>query len=342
MKRVITIKDVATLAKVSVATVGRVIGNYGSVSEKTKTRVMRAVQALNYHPNAIAQGMRNHTTKTIAVIIGSINNNFFSEIVYAIERVARKKGYNVLVCNTHEKTMLEIQYLEMLQSKQIDGVIIASSFAQKKDIPLNKRCLYEDEVPMVCIDRKIDGLKKDLIESEHFEGAYEATNYLIELGHKKIGVIGAGKPSTSTVNIRISGYRKALDDHEILFDSKRVICIDYEEKAAQKELSAFFEMNSDITAVLVLNNSLCGYALKEMIKRNLICPDDISLIGWDDEMLNQILNITTVVQQIEKIGQLAAERIFYLIENQETQGEHMVTTLRPNLLIRSSCKKING
>jgi LacI family transcriptional regulator len=101
-------------------------------------------------------------------------------------------------------------------------------------------------------------------------------------------------------------------------------------------------MNSDITAVLVLNNSLCGYALKEMIKRNLICPDDISLIGWDDEMLNQILNITTVVQQIEKIGQLAAERIFYLIENQETQGEHMVTTLRPNLLIRSSCKKING
>jgi LacI family transcriptional regulator len=341
VKEIKTIKDVAALAGVSVATVGRVIGNYGHVSQKTRNKVIQAVQELNYYPNAIAQGMRNHSTKTIAVIVGSIKNNFFSEIVYAIERVARKQGYNVLICNTHEKEKLEIQHLEMLRSKQIDGIIIASSFARKQDIAVKYRYLYENEIPMVCIDRNIMDLDRDVIESEHFEGAYEATEYLLQLGHEKICVIGMGQPPTSTVRIRISGYEKALEDHQVSFDKNRVLCIDYEETVAQEEISDFFDRNGDMTAILVLNNSLCSGVLKEMVKRGLKCPDNLSLIGWDDEALNQILNITTVEQQISKIGSLAAERLFYLIENRESKGEHMVTTLKTHLLIRSSCKKID-
>jgi LacI family transcriptional regulator len=335
-----TIRDVAKLAGVSASTAGRVIGNYGSVSETARKKVLDAVQILNYHPNAIAQSMRNHSSKTIAVVIGSIMNNFFSEITYVIERIARRKGYNVLICNTHEKKNLEIQQLELLYSKHIDGIILASAFEEKKEIPERNLYLYGGEIPLVCIDRSIKGLDIDLIETEHFHGAYEATRYLIGLGHQKIAVIGSGNPATSTVKIRMSGYKKALEESRIEFNKNRLLSIDYEKEVAQKEISSFFDKNTDITAVLVLNNSLCSGILKELKKRNLSIPDDVSFIGWDDEALNQLLNITTEEQQIQKIGKLAAERIFYLIESPKARGEHMVTTLKPHLIIRDSCKKI--
>lgn len=334
-----TIKDVAVLAGVSVATVGRVIGNYGSVSEKTRDKVMNAVRELNYSPNAIAQGMRGRSMKTIGIVIGSIKNSFFGEMVYAIERVARKNGYNTLICNTHEKPELELQHMEMLRTKQVDGIILASIFDNIKAIPKDKRVLYDGPIPVVCVDRKIDGLNRDLIETANKDVAFEATSYLLELGHRKIGVFGAGRPMITTVRDRVDGYRKAFRVKGIEVDEKYIETFDWEEEAVEKEIDEYLNKNEDITAILILNGSLTTAIFRELKLRSENWLNERSIITWDEEDMIQLMDITTVEQQVEKMGRIAAERIFTQVEHPERVEDGMKIVLKGHLNIRKSCKK---
>lgn len=331
-----TIDDVAKLAGVSKATVGRVIGNYGSVSEKTRKKVMEAVAELDYVPNTIAQGLRNHSTKTIAVVLGSIKNNYCNALVYAIEKEAMKRDYNVLICNTHENLDKEIKHLQTIRSRQVDGVILISVYTVGKVIPDKYRQLYENQnIPMIFVDRNILGIKKDLIQSDNEEASYEATKYLISLGHRNIGIIGT--VAYSTVQERLKGYRRALQEAGIPVDSSMIVDAEYSEKRAGQRLAAkLLDEHPEMTAMYVLNNTLCGSVLLELKRRGLKAPDDISLLTWDDDELNELFDITTVVQRVDEIGKRAVNRLFELMENPGSEVRtQMVNT---QLVIRKSCK----
>ena len=152
-----TIKDVAKRAGVSVASAGRALGNYGKISDETKQKVLAAAEELHYIPNKLAQSMRSHSTKTIAVVVADIQNNFFGAIVAAIEQKAREKGYAVLICNSNEKRELELECLEMLASKQVDGILLASTFTDRKEIPTKYVKTVFEKFPIVTFDRKING-----------------------------------------------------------------------------------------------------------------------------------------------------------------------------------------
>ena len=337
MNPTITIDDVAKLAGVSKATVGRVIGNYGSVSEKTRERVMQAVKELDYVPNSIAQGLRSHSTKTIAVVLGSIKNGYCNELVYAIEKEAMKHGYNVLICNTHENLDKEIQHLQNIRSRQVDGVILTPVYTVGSVIPEKYRHLYENsQIPIVYADRNILGIEKDLVQSKNEEASYEATKYLIGLGHKNIGVIGT--VAYSTVQDRIRGYRKALQEAGISADSSQVVDAEYSEKLAGQKLAAkLLDEHPELTELYLLNNTLCGGVLLELKKRNLKVPEDISLLTWDDEELNELFDVTTITQHVEKIGKDAVKRLFKRMENPNLEPcTQMVDT---QLIIRKSCGK---
>ena len=177
----LTIEDVARHAGISRATVGRVIGNYGSVSEKAREKVMQAVKELNFQPNAIAQSLRNQNTRTLAVIIGNIKNSYFSALVFSIENEAMKCGYNVLICNTNEQESKEINHLQTVYSKRVDGIILTSVYNADDLVPDHLRHLYENNVPIVLVDRKINGLDVDLVQSNNEEASYQATQHLISL-----------------------------------------------------------------------------------------------------------------------------------------------------------------
>ena len=196
MKQSITINDVAKLAGVSRATAGRVVGNYGNVSEKSRLRVQAAIKELNYSPNTIAQSLRNNTTKTIAVILGNVKNNYCNALVYAVEKEAQKEGYSVIICNTRENIQREIMHIQNMRNRHVDGIILMSAFTTDEQIRDEEKELYESNYPMVFVDRKIHGLKRDVIMSNNVEASYEATSHLLKLGHKNIGIIATADYST--------------------------------------------------------------------------------------------------------------------------------------------------
>ena len=316
--RTITIDDVAKLAGVSRATAGRVVGNYGSVSEKSRERVWDAVRQLDYQPNLIARGLRSQTTKTIAVIVGSIRNTYSTALVYAVEKEAQKKGYNVLICTTHEDIEKELKHLKDLNSRKVDGVILMSAYRADANMDKKYKEFYISKLPIVFVDRNIPGINRDVIQSENFDASYKATKYLMDMGHRKIGIIATS--NFSTVQERIKGYKAAFANAGIEYDESLIASVDeLSDKMSRKVCHEFLEEHPDITALYILNNSLCSGVLLDLKERQMKIPQDISLLVWDDEEYNELLDITTIEQPITEIGKQATRRLFELIgEPEET------------------------
>lgn len=334
--RTITIDDVAKLAGVSRATAGRVVGNYGSVSEKSRERVWDAVRQLDYQPNLIARGLRSQTTKTIAVIVGSIRNTYSTALVYAVEKEAQKKGYNVLICTTHEDIEKELKHLKDLNSRKVDGVILMSAYRADANMDKKYKEFYISKLPIVFVDRNIPGINRDVIQSENFDASYKATKYLMDMGHRKIGIIATS--NFSTVQERIKGYKAAFANAGIEYDESLIASVDeLSDKMSRKVCHEFLEEHPDITALYILNNSLCSGVLLDLKERQMKIPQDISLLVWDDEEYNELLDITTIEQPITEIGKQATRRLFELIGEPEETIDYECKKLNPELIIRKSC-----
>lgn len=334
--RTITIDDVSKLAGVSRATAGRVVGNYGSVSEKSRERVWDAVRQLDYQPNLIARGLRSQTTKTIAVIVGSIRNTYSTALVYAVEKEAQKKGYNVLICTTHEDIEKELKHLKDLNSRKVDGVILMSAYRADANMDKKYKEFYISKLPIVFVDRNIPGINRDVIQSENFDASYKATKYLMDMGHRKIGIIATS--NFSTVQERIKGYKAAFANAGIEYDESLIASVDeLSDKMSRKVCHEFLEEHPDITALYILNNSLCSGVLLDLKERQMKIPQDISLLVWDDEEYNELLDITTIEQPITEIGKQATRRLFELIGEPEETTDFECKKLDPELIIRKSC-----
>ena len=336
-KREVTIIDVANYAGVSKATVGRVIGNYGNVSPKTREIVMNAIEELGYSPNAIAQGLRAKSTKTIGVVVGSIKNNFCNQLLYAVEKVAIQKGYDVLFGNSSEKPLREVEMLRNLKARRVDGVVLISAVTNISQIPKQDRSLYRD-IPIVLADRKVEGLHLNLVTSNNYDGSYFATKRLISNGHEKIGVIYYG--NVSTIMDRFDAWQDAMKDAKISWTKKRLLITQEMDDLSIERICDYLKANQDMTSVIVFNNSILGHLLLAMQDLGIRVGEDLSIISWDDDDLNKIMGIDTMNQEIEEIGRLAAERIFYMIEN-NNRGGVVKTTLDTYLQERNSCKRIN-
>ena len=327
----------ARYAGVSVATVGRVVGGYGSVSGKTRDKVLKAINVLGYSPNVVAQGLRSRKTKTIAVLIGSISNSFFANMVNAIENEADEYGYNVIICNTNENPELELKQIVNLQARMIDGLILSSAWPIGT-LTKEKAEIYHCGVPIVMVDRRVEGLDFEVIESENFAASYKTTNYLLTLGHRKIGILGTG--NYSTINDRIAGYKQALTDRKIEIQPRRILTLGRKKNQYNtREIDNFFLANRDITAVMLLNNSLAETTLLRLDQLAAYDRDKLSIICWDDAGMNKLLGLTTVLQFPEEIGREAARRVIGLIEKRDLPGEKK-NIIGTELKIRSSCRPL--
>lgn len=293
-KKQSTIIDVAMKAGVSKATVGRVIGNYGNVSEDSRNKVLAAIEELNYIPNAIAQGLRASGTKTIGVVVGSIKNNFCNQLLYSVEKVAINRGYDVLFCNTGEKPQREFEYLKNLKARRVDGIILISSVVDAEEIPHQYKNLYTD-VPIVLADRKICGMDMDFITSSNYDGAYNAVKRFASLGHKHVGIISYG--SVSTILDRIDGYRHACQECGIMLDMRYMLTAPTLEEVSIEKIVDYIQRVPEMTAVIVLNNSILPRVITATKRVSRKLPDDLSVVTWDDDELNELFAIDTVVQQ---------------------------------------------
>lgn len=334
-KKNYTIIDIARKTGLSKATVGRVIGNYGRVSKESKEKVEKAIKELNYVPNAIAQGLRANGTKTIGVVVGSIKNNFCNRLLYEVEKTAIRHGYDVLFCNTGEDIQREFQCLMNLNARRVDGIVLISSVSSEAEIPDNYKKLYQD-TPIVMADRKIEGLELDFITSSNCQGAYNVIKEMGTKGHKYVGVLYYGE--FSTIKERLKGYRQACQNYGVVYDEKYLLRADKIDELSTIRIAQFLRENPELSAIMVLNNSLLAKLLVAIRESGKKIPEDYSIVSWDDDELNELFCINTVEQQVEEIGRRATERLLKVIEEPQENEEAVISiSLKTIYRCRQSC-----
>nr|PZN02653.1 MAG: LacI family transcriptional regulator [Bacillota bacterium] len=341
-----TIYDIAKLAKTSTATVSRVLSNSGyPVSAELRQRVLEAAKKLNYTPNLLGRQLKTHESMDIGIIIPSITNQFYPLLLLGVEDVARKKGYNVLLCNTLRKPENEKKYLSTLFQKQIKGVII-SSITKNQDY-LKK--LQQKGLKVVAFDQSIpiDCCK---INFDFYAGGYMAAEYLIKLGHRKIAFLSA--PLTRYSRIKVyEGFMQCMKDNGIEPNMDYVILSEEEEEShdqiyefkngkylINKLLSSGKPMP---TAIFCINDMTAFGAIQELTKNKIYVPKDVSVMGFDNIPTSEMItpSLTTIDQSAYEMGTLAAEMLISNLEN--SSDRNMEIILKPKLVERNSTRRID-
>ncbi|SFM46652.1 transcriptional regulator, LacI family [Gracilibacillus orientalis] len=301
-----TIKDVAKYANVSVATVSRVLNKKGYVSKEAEENVLKAIADLNYKPNSVARSLYHKTSKMIGLLIPDISNPFFPELARAVEDVALTYGYTVVICNTDEDIRKEAQYLEALQQKYIDGLILTTNQLSADN--------YENlGIPLVALDRQFSN-RVPTVSSKNYEGARQATEYLIENGSEFIAHI-RGPYHVKPADDRYQGFKDVVEEQGI---AHIVVDCDFTMASAMEVTEGLFEKYSTIDAVFASSDIIAAGVLKVAKNINKRIPEDLQIIGFDGIPLGEMLTpaLTTVAQPIYKMGALSARLLIKQIEKE--------------------------
>jgi LacI family transcriptional regulator len=328
---VATIKDIAREAGVSTATVSHVINITRFVGEERRQRVLKAIRDLRYRPNAIARSLVKQRTHTIGVLISDILNPFYTAIVRGIEDVTSRSGYNVILCNTDEDPEKERLYIRVLMEKRIDGLILSSAF-QEGPHPLQDQF---DEIPLVCVVRKIPGLQTDAVAGDNVGGAFKATEHLIGLGHRRIGLV-CGPSGVSSGGDRLKGTLKALRDHGIPVDARLIRMGDFKPESGYRLTREILDVDDPPTALFVTNNQMTLGALRALEERGIRVPQGLSLVSMDDMEWSPFLDppMTTVEHSPYGMGKKSGEMVLQRIGERDRKPRRII--FPSNLVIRKS------
>jgi LacI family transcriptional regulator len=328
-----TMKDVARLAGVSIATVSATINGSAFVSAELRARVTEAIQQLGYAPDGVARSLKRGRTQLIGLIVADITNPFFTELVHVIEAAMQDAGYSVLLCDTDEDFAKEQKYLRILQTHRVDGVILAPTGAA--DAYQSLKALSE-RLPLVLVDRALPALGFDAATVDSFAGAYEATSHLLDLGHRKVATI-AGPHHLGPARDRLEGFRAALADRGIEIRPDFIRTGSFREEEAMAAAQDLLSGADRPSAVFAANNHMMIGVMRAIANLRLGCPKDVSVVGIDDfPWANAFTPRLTVVRQpVEEIGRAAVRLLLARIAGQAPVPVHEV--LRPALVIRDSC-----
>jgi LacI family transcriptional regulator len=325
------IGDVARRAKVSPATVSRVLNGSGSVSADRVERVREAAAALGYTPSSAARALRQQRTRVWAAIVADIENPFFTAVVRGIEDAALAEGHRLVLGNSDEDLEKEAAYLDIAVAEQMAGVVIA--VASARDSRLD--ALLERGIPVVAIDRRPrrheDAVDSVLVDNE--AGARQATTHLLEVGATRIACI-TGPARVSTAAERLSGYQRALRAHGVAVDADLVRRADFKEDGGYAATRTLLAGRRRPDALFVANNLMTLGALRAVDEAGLSVPEDLLLVGFDDAPWTTLVSpkLTVVAQPTHEIGRQAA--LLLATASADLPARHVV--LPPTLLVRGS------
>jgi len=327
-----TISDVAARAGVSKTTVSHVINNTRFVEEETRQRVLQAIAELGYRPSVAARSLTTNRTETVGVIVSDSSNYFFAEVLSGIEEVLRPANYALLVCNTAEILEREAHYLDLLMRQRVDGIIAAAT-SQRWDILTGFEMRH---MPIVFVDRRFEGLEGPFVGVDNRKGTYLGVSHLIECGHRRIGIL-AGFQRLSTMRERLAGFRQALQEHDIPLPEEWVVTSPLSIEGGRQAMRQILSLPERPTAVFLNNNLLSLGALLAIKELGLRCPEDISVIGFDDHPWATVSDppLTVVRQPAQQIGQVAARMLLSLINGEEIRESHVI--LDCEVIVRQSC-----
>lgn len=298
----VTIRDVAAEAGVSITTVSRALNESGRVGRATRERVLNAARRLGYEPNDLARSLHGKATGTIAVLVPDITNPFFPELVKGVQEVATAHQKLLLLCQTSEDSEIAVQELLHLRRKRVDGVVLVGGLAASEQLDAALAGL-----PVVAVDRDttVDGSR--VVRSDHRRGGRLATEHLIELGHERIAHV-RGPAHLSVAQDRHDGYREALEEAGLPYDASLVVEGGFLEEGGYDGLRALRRRRRPFTAVFCGNDLMAIGALRALENVGLAVPDEVSVVGFDDIHLASYLRpgLTTVHQPIQTLGRRAA------------------------------------
>lgn len=335
---VIKIQDVAKKADVSIATVSRVVNGYEHVSDKLKNRVQDAIDELNYKPNQIAKSLASQKTNLIGILVPDLKYDYYANMLSSIEEYASQNNYNIIVCNIKEDLEKEIRYINILKEMWVDGIILM----HEKLNDNIKKLLLECQIPIVLASIKLKELNFPSVNIDDFKAAYDATKYLIDLGHKKIAIIAGDMRDYTAGHERFRGYKQALKDNNIQFNQSYFEQGNFSIKDGYNAMVKLLETGKVLpTAVFAVSDSMAVGAMNCMIDRGYDVPKDISIIGFDDIDLASAVRpkLTTVNQPAEKIGSLAVELLIKYIKKEFDENDKEIV-LEHRIVTRGTCKEL--
>jgi LacI family transcriptional regulator len=327
---VATIADVAALAGVSVSTAARVLSGRGYASEETRHRVLQAAEELGYVPNRIARSLRTRRTQLIGLLIGDVENSFYSVIAKNVESVAKTAGYHVVLCNSNDDPEVEREYLKLLEAMRVDGVIVTPTGKNGRHLAR----LIDKGLVVVQMDRRVEGLAADAILVDNEAGAAAAVERLIEAGHTRIGIL-AGDLLVATARQRLAGYERAHREHGLPVLEELVQRGSFHREHAIEDATALIERGP--TAIFATNNILAEAALTVLANKGLRVPRDVSLVAFDDVQWMSLVEppVTAIRQPIADMARSAAELMLRRL-GEPQRGAPSTMVFRTQLIERGS------
>jgi len=308
-----TIKDVAKLAGVSVATVSRVINSSPKASDASRQAVQSAMASLNYHPNANARALAQQSTETLGLVVGDVSDPFFGAMVKAVEQVAYHTGNFLLIGNGYHNEQKERRAIEQLMRHRCAALVVHA-----KSIPNEELAALMDQMPgMVLINRILPGYEQRCVALDDRYGAWLATRHLIQQGHTKIGYL-CSNHAISDAEDRLQGYYDALRENGLPSNDRLVTWGEPDESGGEQAMTELLGRGRHFTAVACYNDSMAAGAMGVLNDNGIEVPGEISLIGFDDVLISRYVRprLTTVRYPIITMATQAAELALALAKEQ--------------------------
>ena len=337
MVKRVTIKDVANEAGVSVTTVSIVLNGKGqSVPQITQKRILKAVEKLHYTPNYSARSLVTGKTNTVGVIVPSITNTFFAELVKLLQKKFASRGYDIILSNNEESAKKDLKYISLFSGRNVDGIVFTPS--AESLMPENaqnvKNAISKLTIPCLFLDRYISGYPN--VSIDNAKSAYLLTDYLLNSGHEKIGVVTGPKMLNSSAN-RLKGLKKRLAESNIVLCEQNVFEGQYDIETGERATERFID--TDVTAIFAFSDMQAYGVYKKLKELGKHVPEDMSVVGFDDNVYSSLLDkpLTTMRQPLDEIAENTVETMLELINGKKFQAKEKVPA---TLVKRESVKRL--
>lgn len=339
-KRRVTIKDIAEKLNISTSTVSRALHDHPAINNKTKKSVIKLAEELEYYPNQQALSLLQKKTNTIGIIVPEITSHYFSSIITGIQDIIRTTNYNVIICQTDESYTNEVAITENFLKIGIDGLLVSPASTTNNVNHFKK--IQKRGIPIVIFDRDCPGLKADKVLVDDYDGAYQAVEYLIKSGCKSIAHLG-GPLNLSTSKHRLNGYIDALKNNNIPIKNEYIIHAKgflHEDGILPSKSLLNLEEKPD--AIFAVNDCLAIAAMHQAKILNFEIPNDISIMGFDDEPHSRYFTpgLSTIWQPVYSIGMLTVKILLNHLKYPESGVPLRQEIFKPELIIRDSSKTL--
>ncbi len=337
-----TIRDVARLAGVSVATVSAVINAKGTASAEVQKRVEEAMQALDYHPDHMARSLKTGRSKVVGLVIPDVTNPFFTEVMSGLEAMARRRGYSVILSNSNEDPAQERENLGMLYSQRVAGVALACTDAYAAHDRLISR-----RFPIVFIDRLPQaGFTGHAVVIDNVGAAYEGIRHLIGLGHERIAII-TGRLDSSVGLGRVEGFRKAMQESNLLVSGSYFQQGDFGMESGYRCGLELLRLPERPTAIFSCNNKMTLGLMRALAECGVACPDAVSVLSFDEPPWSAGFQpqLTTLAQPSYEMGAEAMRILLSILEPEAEETNPpaaQIVTLKAVLRVRQSTAPPKG